>query len=504
MNNHRIAAVFSEKNFKKWSILSFLWVCLLYQYPWRINEPPNMWRSTDCASIAYHYFHYQNPFSEPKILHILNDDGQSVGECPILYFMVAKVSSVTGYHECIFRILGFLLWALGFRWMLGIGQFFTDKKYISLYISLLVFSFPLISWYAIDTMPDIPALSLSLGGLYFFLKGTRSASLKNFLVSGILFSLGVLLKLHVVLGPAAIIGLAAAMRVFPSRYKPHPGVRNLYVLVYILPILTAKLWNMWANHYNDTHRIQFFGTRNWPGWPLWEANEDQIRSTFSVFANQFFNIPGVFALVLILVSLFYVIRKIPSNLWAAFISIYILLVMAFASYVFFGLRDNDYYFINLLQPVILSLFLIIPWIFEKYSKFNWVLILLLLGNLTLSVSKNYKRSKWDEDLVKAGLIDGSLKKFIESKGVTDHDRVLMTPDYNPELCLYLLKKKGGSNYASLDPGTDIKKIRNQHFKYIISMRGEEHKNLILKEIITHCTPIDSFKTSKLYRVNPEP
>ena len=107
--------------------------------PYSIHQ----WRQADCLSITMNYYMEGLNFFEPKI-HWLADgkDGKTVSDFPIIYYIVAKLWKVFGYHEYIFRLINTLIVFTGlFCLFKFIGNLLSDKFWAYI-ITFLLFTSP--------------------------------------------------------------------------------------------------------------------------------------------------------------------------------------------------------------------------------------------------------------------------------------------------------------------------------------------------------------------------
>ena len=107
--------------FPKYSGLIFIIILLILSFTYNFQniltlrpQGIHQWRQCDCLSITFNYFQDGNPFLKPA-MHNLADDGtgQTASDFPGLYYFVAQLWKVFGFHEYIFRIVTLLLSFLG-------------------------------------------------------------------------------------------------------------------------------------------------------------------------------------------------------------------------------------------------------------------------------------------------------------------------------------------------------------------------------------------------------
>ena len=91
-------------------------VSFLYKYHQIAFKRPqsiHKWRQSDCASLALNYYQGGMKFFQPET-HNLTSDGGTSGKCstseiPLLYYSVAVLYKIFGYHDWVYRIFNTLL-----------------------------------------------------------------------------------------------------------------------------------------------------------------------------------------------------------------------------------------------------------------------------------------------------------------------------------------------------------------------------------------------------------
>jgi len=168
-----------------------------------INQPfidPWSWRQSDVAAIARNYFDNGFHFARPQIDWAGNERGYVGTEFPILPFVAALVYRSAGLQEWIGRVQGvlFFIVALPFFFLL-VRRIFGGLT--AIWATFFYAFAPLSIAASRAFMPDVPSLSLTIAGGYFFLRWIEEERLKWLISSAVLVSLALLIKL-----PMAIIG----------------------------------------------------------------------------------------------------------------------------------------------------------------------------------------------------------------------------------------------------------------------------------------------------------
>ena len=161
---------------------------------------PWSWRQSDVAAIARNYFENGFHFTRPQIDWAGNERGYVGTEFPILPFLAAFSYRSAGVQEWIGRIQGvlFFIASLPFFFLL-VRRIFGE--FAAIWATFFYAFAPLSIAASRAFMPDVPSLSLTIAGSYFFLRWIEEERLKWLISSAVLVSLALLVKL-----PMAIIG----------------------------------------------------------------------------------------------------------------------------------------------------------------------------------------------------------------------------------------------------------------------------------------------------------
>ena len=182
-------------------IVCFFGLTILYHYYQIFFLHPqsiHLWRQTDCLSIALNYYEHGMHFFSPEIHNQLADDGESgysAGEFPILYYGVALVWKVFGYHESSYRVIVLIISFCGFFALYKMMEGLLKDTFWGITISLLIFTSPILAYYSVNFLTNIPALSFSLIGWYFFYTYYVSKRTKYLYFAMVFFMMAALLKI---------------------------------------------------------------------------------------------------------------------------------------------------------------------------------------------------------------------------------------------------------------------------------------------------------------------
>ena len=93
-----------------------------------MEGPPrgvHQWRQTDCASIALNYFQDSPGFFHPQEHNLTGENGATVSEFPVLYYLDAQLYRLFGPHELIMRLVNLCSWWQGFGTCTGLECCYT-------------------------------------------------------------------------------------------------------------------------------------------------------------------------------------------------------------------------------------------------------------------------------------------------------------------------------------------------------------------------------------------
>ena len=118
-------------------------VSLLYGYHDILFARPSyhhIWRQADCLSITMNYFQDDRNFFRPAINWVGDSGGRTISEFPIIYFSVAQLWKVFGYHEFIFRLINVLIVFSGLFCLFRLAREFLSDTFWAILIPIFLFS----------------------------------------------------------------------------------------------------------------------------------------------------------------------------------------------------------------------------------------------------------------------------------------------------------------------------------------------------------------------------
>jgi 4-amino-4-deoxy-L-arabinose transferase-like glycosyltransferase len=176
------------------------------------------WRQSDVAAIARNFYDGGFRFAYPQVDWAGNATGYVGTEFPILPFVAAICYKFAGVHEWVGRSQAVILFAVSLPFFFSLArEIFGSTAAVW---ATFFFSFtPLNIFAGRSFMPDVPSLSLTIIGLYFFLRWTHDQKWTPFFAAAIAISLSILIKVTNIVIAAPLLYLAVAGIGDPGRLE---------------------------------------------------------------------------------------------------------------------------------------------------------------------------------------------------------------------------------------------------------------------------------------------
>jgi len=503
------------KNKVLWFTVSFILVCLFYNYYHIFQLRPHsihQWRQTDCLSITTNFYENGMDFFSPEIHNLISDNktsGKTAGEFPILYYFIAVLWKIFGVHEWIYRLVGLLLVFLGLYSVFRITDYFLRDTFWSIGIAMLLFTSPIFANYGISFITNVSALCIVFYGWWMFLRFYDTKKERFLYFAMALFCLAGLMKVSTLISFLflLIIFLGERLPIF-NRKKIYLFSKARNILPFILVLFIVFLWYYYAEKYNGIHGGKYtFNSL----WPIWELDHSKIMKYLSEIRKgtiyQLFNPVVLYSYILMFLAIIITPKKHTGFFYYG---IYILLggTLTYILFWFQAFDVHDYYYIDLLL-----LLIFIPVAFFIYLKNHFghflksvrikiIFSLFLLLNIyycremlelryfpkekkeylmigSQSLVDFFKWFDWNYPMTMQPL--ESIGPYLTSIGITQNDVVISIPDESINISLYLMDKKGftGFGYTDLQGETRIKAFVSAGAKYLII----SDKNLLEKDYL---------------------
>ncbi len=474
-------------------------VSLLYGYSDIMFARPSyhhIWRQSDCLSITMNYYQDNRNFFRPAIHWIGESGGRTISEFPIIYFSVAQLWKVFGYHEFIFRLINVLIVFTGLYCLFRLAREFLSDTFWAILIPLFVFSSPLLAYFTNNFLMDAPAFGIVLIACYFYWKAYKAESNKWYYLSFLLFLLAGLLKISALLIFIALLIIQLYNMIFHRREKTWLS-RVARLWPYLIVVLLTYGWYSYAGYYNRHNMNGIFLHGILPIWGIEGPARLEIwKAMLKTLIPSFFSNEALLIDLALFLSMFVFYKKV-NRFFRVLTTLVLTGGIGFILLFYQVFNVHDYYLLNLLIIIPLPLITVLDMLKRHYpALFNntilktvaalGVVVLLYMGAVTTRMRYYPKQAFVQKSILisKASISNwiswsdycGSYYKSLEtitpylrSLGIRRDDLVYSTPDGTINVTLYLMDQKGFSDFYVGDIPEDkrIETVKSLGIKYLI-------------------------------------
>ncbi len=511
----KIKSNYFSPQYSKWILLLLVVIIsLVYNYNtilFALPQSIHQWRQSDCLSITMNYYQDDNAFLEPSMNYLGRDGtGKTISEFPLIYYFVGQIWKITGHHEFIFRLFNLLLFFSGIFALFKIFENVLKDSFIALFGALILFTSPIVVYYANNFLMNVSGLSLALIGLYFFFRFYSTSKNKYLFISCGFYLFSGLLKITSLISFFAIFSLFA-LELFSVKLKGQTKLFRqplIQVIPFAVVIIIQILWINYVRTYNFNFNSGIFLVGILP---IWDLTREQIISHF-VSINEhikwdYIKKETAIAIVLIFALSLAFFRKIPKYLLFLLISLSIGLFL-FINLFFQPLQGHDYYVINMLIliPVVLLTFFIL--LRDNYSKiyssliFRILLIVFFVRNVQFAetrIKERYHPDHWmNYQYTNHFKVYSEIEPYLDSIGIKKTDKVISVPDYSFNISLYSMNRKGWTNFDPLNDSLKIAQRINLGAKYLLIQDSIMIKKEYMQPFIQN--KIGAFKGVEIFKL----
>lgn len=497
-------------------VLGFLLMFSVYEGGRILHTRPypyHLWRQTDCLSITANYQSGRS-FMEPEIHARIADDGfggSSAGEFPVIYWTMGQVWKITGQSEFAYRLFGILLHFVATLAFFHALRRLLQSDFWALCTALLLFTSPVIVYYSVGFLTDVPAFDLVLIGWYFVVRHAQEQRRRWWAWAMAFFALATLLKVSAGISLVAIMALLALATVVPKAFGGHrkllPPLRFAWVTMAVA-LLAILAWYVYAEGYNTRHNGRY--TFN-SIWPIWEMTPEEVERAWTfakqILVFQVFDTTVWVVLCVALLALAVNVRRLP---WPVALLNALLLVgvIAYTFLWFHALDGHDYYFINPLIMLLVLWSTFLWWLRRDHPDLfhaRWLkaaFTLLLLFNVAYAANNMQMRYTVFEPVDTKNILPIYHEHELPFWSATDYYGIRSALDMGPALdelgippdalviyldditingSLYLMGRKGFTNYGHdwSDPAT-FERLIERGASYLIFSESHWFEDPVLQ------------------------
>ena len=473
-----------------WLVIGFVIMCSAYEYGrvlWHRPFPHHLSRQTTCLSITYNIYKGEATIFEPSVHNYFGDhqtSGQSAGEFPGLYWFIAGIWKLTGPSEFVYRLVMLLLHFGGTLALFLCARKLLKHSAWAVLVALLFFASPVMAYFSIGFITDVPSFDLVLIGLWAMFRNSPEQRKADVIIAAILFTLAGLLKITALMAPMVLFAWAIAEWTMPRwSVRGQPLVRQRWTVIssFVLAFAIVGAWYKYSIMYDDLHSASYSyqGT-----WAVWDISAAEVRSSWDfgrrILVYQLFDTPVWAVFGAMVIYLLWNARHAARALGA----ITLMLAAGTVLYILLWwvtLDSHDYYYINPLITLIALTFTFFHALRKRHPAFYgsyWSLagFTLLVAYSTLYTANNHEmRTRGNSPLRAEKLLplyhDGEIvywdlsqywdmrdmldiEPYNRSLGIGPDDMVINLEDRTVCAALYLMGQRGwvqfGQAFASAE------------------------------------------------------
>ena len=436
-----------------------------------LNEPPayiHAWAQADNYSLALGFLHNGGDFFHPQTL-IYNkqqydyDNPESlVTACdlPLHHWLVSILMRITGSHQpWVFRGLTLMVAVLGLWALYFLVFVLTGSRVKSVLTAMLMATAPSYAYYCASFLPTVPALSLAMGGLLFYVLHLRDDEIRTLYIGILLLTLAMMVRTSF-----AVLWVAVACFQILRWFRKETCLLNVCLPFVAGAILFASWW-LWSMHLRQQYGSLFLGSLQ----PV-HSKEDALTVLQNVHDRWRFHYFQQIqhwlyvALAAVALAVFIIRKKSFSNRHGKLSLWWLLLRWVFGELLFVAAMslqymDHDYYFLDsLFLPIIMllaGLLSLLPNPSQRWSKvLSLAVVLLLTGLMTKEVFHMQKeRRKSGVEAFETALRYKYANNMLEKAGYDSKElRFLTMFSYPQNLPFTMMDREG---YAVMDTNSEL-------------------------------------------------
>ncbi len=512
-------------------ILFGLLAALFYDYGTVLQQPPlshHTWRQTDCLSLTKNYAEGAS-FWQPEMHIQLGDQltsGKSAGEFPIIYYGMGQIWKVFGESYLSYRFVYLFILFFGVFAFYKTLLLVLQNNFWSMSLALLLFTSPVYVYYGISFLTDAPAFSFALIALYFFTQYSIQNKRKLLYFSMAFFALGGLIKVSSLIAFLFLFGILT-LETLPFKLLNGQKLfkhRKREWFAFGMTLIVIFSWYYYASYYNSIHKFKYtFNNIH----PIWIMNNEELKvmlNDVGQFTSRiFFSRPLLYLLGALALFNLFLVKKIPLVAYLANIAI----VVAGACYFLLWaplLGIHDYYYVALL---VLFPGILIPFafflknhlsnmyrskityvVFSGFLIFNVAYCFSIIELKTRAKDKKYtivgseklveemKWFHWNSFSNEHRFI--RIKPYLNELGITKDKKVIVLPDDSFNRSLYLMDRKGWTNFMNYSSSEEIETLISSGAAYLIIAESSFLEAPFLQPFLTE--KIGNFEGIELFKL----
>jgi hypothetical protein len=489
-------------------LLLIILLGLLYQFKY-VNEFPShvhAWAQSDRYALSLGFLDNGLNFFKPQTFvynhqfpdkwKVPSDKSITAVDFPIHDYIPALLMKISGNTSpWVFRMYILFYSFLGLFFLFKLSYAVTKDYIKSVFVLIFAATSPLYVYYQGSFLPTIPSLSNAIIGIYFYYRYVIENKNKDFRLSMLFLTLAALSRTTFAIPIVAVLAIE-----FIRLLKKETNVVSKLIpaCVSIFALLSYLMYNGYLREKYGS----IFLNHILPPDSIGQAKE----IVKYVYENWFFQCFTslhyvVFVLVILLTSVFFVIRKVSMQKTEVYFGLltatYLLGGFIFACLMLRQFPGHDYYFLDsFFLPIIMSLIFILSLI-PSAEKRNLTIVMItavgIISSLLIlqpikSQEKRRETGFWDRTEATINNYKNA-SAFLDSLGISKNAKILVLDAVAPNIPFILMQRKG---FAVMNPNREnVEEALKWDYDYIVVQN-----EYFIPEIYTHYPGI----LSKLHKI----
>ena len=441
--------------------LFFIAVIALFLNARHLNEPPayiHAWTQADNYSLALGFLHNGGDLFHPQTLIYnkqqkgYNDPVSLVTACdlPLHHWIAALLMKITGSHSpWVFRGLTLMVAILGLWALYGLVFVLTSSRAKSLLASMVMATSPSFVYYSASFLPTVPAISMAVGGLFFYLLYWREKGIWTLYTGMLLLTLAMMTRTSF-----AVLWVAVACFHLLRIFRREVTLKSSWIPFVAGAALFAAWW-LWNMHLRQEYGSLFLSSLL----PVQDMEKARVvlqnvhdRWRFHYFLRMqhwlyiAVAIGGIVTLILKRKKTTF--RNEKMSLWW-FLAIWFFGEILFAIAMSCQYSDHDYYFLDsFFLPIIMLLAGMLCWLPNPNKRWSSILslvvVLILVGFMTHGASRMQKERRLEGvEALKTAVRYKEANRMLEDLGYASQDLRFLTLFSYPQNTPFVMMDREG-------------------------------------------------------------
>lgn len=432
----------------------------------------HVFRQSDCFAYTKRYYQDRSVFFTPACYNLIGKDGRVVSEFPILYYISAWLCHLFGFQYWIIRGVTWLAYLAGLFYLFCIVRRWIKPLPLALFPVVVLATTPYFFFYAVNFLPNVPAITLSFGGMYHLLRFGDTKRQTHFFTGTLFFIISVLLKPT---DGGLVWGALAGAALFTN--VDLAGSKRSVLLSSTIVVAFFVCWYLFVKQYNHVNGndINLQGV-----YPIWDMPANEIYNTFTF---RFFEARDerfhhwFFLWLSVLLFTIYLVRWKSLDRFLRMFTLFTLLgVAVYIPLWYKAFHVHDYYQLIYVVPAVFVAVTVLEYFSRTFfirmpSPLRVAIAVLLFGAMVASIYFNQyiQLQRYSDSNPGFKNIDViyELEPYLRKIGISKDETILSVGDGSPNITLAAMGNRGYSSDLFSVGVYDAKFAKQQGIHYMV-------------------------------------